>query len=192
MEGFFDLPEFTNIRKLFIRGQQGLLVRGNDQKKISELIKEVYNSFGIERLILFLKTLEAFANTEDYELLSSLGFANSITTADTERINKVMNFSMENYTREIKMEEITDLVNLNESSFCRYFKSRTHKTFSRFLNEIRIANACKLLINSNMTISEVCYKTGYNNISYFTRQFKLITNLTAREYAKKYLKSADR
>ena len=189
MKGFFDLPEFTQVKKLFIHGQQGVLIRGRDHKKISELIKEVYNSSGIDRLILFLKTLETIANATDYELLSGVGYANAATTADTERINKVMNFLMDNYAKEFNVQEIADLVNLNKSSFCRYFKSRTHKTSSQFLNEIRIAHACKLLINNNMTISEICYETGYNNISHFNRQFKLITSQTAREYAKKYFKS---
>jgi AraC-like DNA-binding protein len=191
MRGFFDLPEFSQIKKLFKLGQQGVLIRGNDHKKISLLIKEVYNSSGIERLILFLKTLETIANTSEYELLSGIGFANSVTTEDTERINKVMSFLMDNYTQEFNLQEIADIVNLNKSSFCRYFKNRTHKTCSQFLNEIRIAHACKLLINSNMTISEICYEVGYNNISHFNRQFKLITSLTAREYVKKYLRSAD-
>jgi AraC-like DNA-binding protein len=191
MRGFFDLPEFTQIKKLFKLGQQGVLIRGKDHKKISSLIKEVYNTSGIERLILFIKTLETIANTSDYELLSGIGFANSVTTEDTERINKVMSFLMDNYTKEFNLQEIAHIVNLNKSSFCRYFKNRTHKTCSQFLNEIRIAHACKLLINSNMTISEIGYEVGYNNISHFNRQFKLITSLTAREYVKKYLRSAD-
>jgi len=189
MKGFFDLPEFTHVKKLFIRGQQGVLIRGRDHRRISELIKSVYHASGIERLILFLRTLETIAKTPDFELLSSIGYANAITTTDTERINTVMSFLMENYAREINVQEIADLVSLNKSSFCRYFKSRTHKTCSQFLNEIRIAHACKLLLNSNMTISEIGYEIGYNNISHFNRQFKMITEMTAKEYAKKYFKS---
>ena len=189
-EGFFDLPEFTRIKKLFLLGQQGLLIRGKDHKKISELVKETVSSSGIDRLILFLKTLDAIANTEEYDLLSSSGYTSSVNLADTERINVVMNYIMKNYAREIKTEELASLANLTESSFCRYFKSRTKKTCSQFLNEIRILNACKLLVNSDMTITQICYETGYNNISHFNRQFKLKTGLTAKEYAKKYLKEA--
>lgn len=185
--GFYDLPEFVQIKKLFLLGQQGLLIKGSDKNKIIELIKAVFNSFGIERLINFLKTLEAVSKTTNYELLSNLGYQNSVTTTDTERINKVMNFLLENYTNEINMDELASLVNLNKSSFCRYFKGRTHKTCSQFLNEIRITHACKMLITSNLTISEICYKIGYNNISHFNRQFKLITGLTAGVYAKKYM-----
>jgi len=190
MKGFFDLPEFPHIKKLFLLGQQGLLIKGKERREISELVKKVYTSSGIERLIFFLKTLDALASTTDYALLSSPGYTNSINIADSERINKVMTFLMENYTQEINLEELASLVSLNKSSFCRYFKYRTHKTCSQFLNEIRIANACKLLTNRNMSISAVCYETGYNNISHFNRQFKLITTLTAREYVKKYLKNA--
>ena len=190
-EGFFDLPEFIHIKKLFNLGQQGLVVKGNKQKEIAALIKAVYNTTGIERLVQFFKTLDTIANNTEYELLSSLGYANSITNIDTERINKIMSFLMENYSQDIDMDEIAALVNLNQSSFCRYFKSKTHKTCSQFLNEIRIAHACKLLINSNRSISEICYETGYNNISHFNRQFKLITSLTASGYAKKYLRNAN-
>ena len=102
-----------------------------------------------------------------------------------------MNFLMDNYTRDINTDEIAKLVNMNKSSFCRYFKARTHKTCSHFLNEIRIAHACKLLVNTNMSATQVCYETGYNNISHFNRQFKLITGSTAKTYAKQYLKNAD-
>jgi AraC-like DNA-binding protein len=187
-EGFFDLPEFTQIRKLFLLGQQGFLVReGEDHKKISSLVKQVISSQGIDRLILFLKTLDAFANTKEYDLLSMLGYENSVDLADAERINTVMNFVMTNYSEDIKISKIAKLISLTEASFCRYFKSKTHKTFSQFLNEVRILNACKLLVDSNMTITQICYNTGYNNISHFNRQFKLITGLTAKEYAKKYL-----
>jgi AraC-like DNA-binding protein len=191
MKGFFDLPEFTRIKELFKLAQQGvLIIKEADQKIISELIKGVYNSKGIERLILFFRTLETIANTTDYQLLSRLGYTNSVSNADTERINKVMNYLMDNYTQEIQLDKIADLVNLNRSSFCRYFKNKTHKTCSQFLNEIRIANACKLLITGEMTISQICYEIGYNNISHFNRQFKLINGLTAKEYAKNYLKNA--
>jgi AraC-like DNA-binding protein len=188
-KGFFDIPELAQIKNLFQRGQQGMLIRANNRREISELVKKVYYSSGIERIIFFLKTLEKFADSKDYDLLSSPGYTDSFNIADTERINKVMNFIMENYIRDIKLEEIAGLVSLNKSSFCRYFRSKTHKTCSQFINEIRIAHACKLLTNSDLTISEICYQIGYNNISHFNRQFKLITGLTAREYSKKYLKN---
>ena len=184
---FFELPEFKRIRNLFQLGQQGMSITGQAYEKISGLIKKVYKTRGIERLTLFLKILDSLADTKEFKLLSSPGYTRSINITDGDRINKVMEYLMENYKQHIVLEEAARLVNLNKSSFCRYFKSRTRKTFTQFLNEIRTAHACKLLTNTKMTISEICYEVGYNNISHFNRQFKLITSLTASEYAKKYL-----
>lgn len=186
-DGFFDLPEFAQVKKLFLLGEQGFSVRaGKDHQEISALIKQTVTSSGIDRLVSFIRTLEAFANAKDYDLLSSPGYITTFNLADAERINIVMNYVMEQYTEEINIKKVASLINLTEASFCRYFKYKTHKTFSQFLNEVRILNACKLLVNSNMTITQICYKTGYNNISHFNRQFKSITGLTANQYKKKY------
>lgn len=190
-DGFFDLPELAHIKKLFLRGQQGVLIqKGKDHEQISALVKGVVRSTGFDRLSLFLKTLDAIANTKDSNLLCSPGYTNSVDLSDTERIDTIMRFVMEHYSDDVKLETVANLANLTKASFCRYFKAKTHKTFSQFLNEIRILNACKLLVNSDMTVTEICYNTGYNNISHFNRQFKLITGLTAKEYAKKYLKES--
>jgi len=187
---FFELPEFANVRKLFSEGQQGLLIRRQGQKKISKLVKQVYNTKGIERIRYFLKTLETLAEIKEFEPLSSPGYVLTSTTSDQNRINKVIDYLMMHYQKDIVLDEVANLVNLNKSSFCRYFKSRTSKTYSEFLNEIRVAHACKLLAENNMSVSEICYETGYNNISHFNRKFKQITGLTASDYAKKYLDAA--
>ncbi len=185
---FFNLPEFVNLKKLFALGQQGLLIEGDEErKKISSLVKKVYYNSGIERIVFFLKALDALTRAKDYSLLSSAGYTNRSNLADADRINKVMGYLLENYHRDANLDEVAGLVGLNKSSFCRFFKARTNKTFSQFLNEIRVVHACKLLLKGNRKIFEVCYETGYNNISHFNRQFKLITGLTAKEYVKEYL-----
>lgn len=187
-EGFFIMPEFSQIKNLLERCNQGVKIGpGKDHKKISSLVKETVLHKGIEQLILFLKTLEGFANAEQYDLLSLPDYHSSVNLMDAKRINEVMNYIMQNYSEDVKIEEAAALSGLTKASFCRYFKSKTHKTFSYFLNEVRIQNACKLLVNTDRTVSQICYDCGYNNISHFNRQFKLITGLTATEYAHKYL-----
>jgi len=188
-EGFFNLAELSHIRKLFALGRQGIQIRGKDHAPIAALVRKVYQSSGFERLMAFLQTLDAFAHAQDYELLSSSVYAESAINTETDRINRVIDYLMENYTQEIGLKKLADLANMNKASFCRYFKSRTHKTCSQFLNEIRIIHSCKLLVNSNMTVSEICYETGYNNISHFNRQFKLITGSSAKQFKKQYLKN---
>lgn len=116
-----------------------------------------------------------------------MGYTTTLNLADADRINTVMNYVMDNYSEEIKIDRVAQLINLTNASFCRYFKFKTHKTFTQFLNEIRIQNACKLLLKTNLTITQICYKTGYNNISHFNRQFKLITGTTAYRYKKEFI-----
>ena len=186
-EHFFDLPEFQNLKKLFALSKQGIRYNNKKEKKtISNLIKRAHACSGIERLIFFLYTLEALTKARDYSLLSGMGYTDSVNKSGTDRINQVISFLMENYTRDIDLNEISILTNLNKSSFCRFFKARTKKTLFQFLNEIRIAHACKKLTLEHKTITSICYETGYNNISHFNRQFKKVTGLTAKEYAKKY------
>jgi AraC-like DNA-binding protein len=183
---FFDLPEFIKVRKIFKLGQQGILIKGTNHRHISNLIKKVYTSSGIERISTFLTTLDAIATNMEYELLSSPGYANSINDLDADRINKVMRYFMENFSADLDLDKVADLVHLNKSSFCRYFRNRTNKTCSHVLNEIRIAHSCKLITNTDLTISSICYEVGYNNISHFNRQFRLITGLSPGEYRNRH------
>src|SRR5690606_17159892 len=118
-QGFFSLPELSPIRRLFELGKQGVLIKkGQDHVKISRLIKKVYTSAGFERLTAFLNTLHAFANAADYQLLSSPAYAeNSINRRETERINKVMDYLMENHTRNIPLDELASIAHMNKTSF---------------------------------------------------------------------------
>ncbi len=89
---------------------------------------------------------------------------------------------MNNFSRKIKLDEIATVANLSPTAFCRYFKSRTNKTFVGFLNEIRVGYACKLLLEREKSASEICYLSGFNNLTNFNIQFKKIKNLTPIEY----------
>jgi AraC-like DNA-binding protein len=188
---FFGLPELSSIRRLFELGKQGVLVpKGKDHAKISGMIKQVYASSGFDRLVTFLLTLHALANVDDYQLLSSQVYAeNTMSHSGTERINKVIDYMVNHYSEEVRLGFLAGLINMNKASFCRYFKAVVHKTCTQFLNEIRIANSCKLLVNTDMSVSEICYMSGYNNISHFNRQFKRITGLSAKRYRIQVLSS---
>ena len=186
--GFFMVPELSHIAKLFELGQRGISITGSDHARIARMVKDVYQATGFNRLVLFLQLLDALATTKEYELLSTPFYAQNIHKMETDRINKVIDFMMENYRKDITLDELAAIINMNKASFCRYFKTRVHKTYTQFLNEIRITQACKLLLSDQMNISEICYETGYNNISHFNRQFKLMTGMSAKAYRKQLIK----
>lgn len=183
--GFFSLPELNPVAKLFELGQQGITILGTDRIQICQLIKSVYHASGLNRLIRFLQLLDALASIKEFELLSTSFYAQNIHRFETDRLNKVIDFMMENYRNDIDLDQLAAIAEMNKASFCRYFKSRVHKTCTQFLNEIRITQACKQLLSDQFTISQICYEVGYNNISHFNRQFKLLTGMSAKAYRNK-------
>ena len=124
------------------------------------------------------------ANSKDYNLLSSPGYTNVSKGDDVEKMRMVYDYVMTHFKSKISLEEIADMLNMTTTSFCRYFKPRANKTFSRFVNEIRIGHARKLLLEDNFNISQISYECGFFTLSNFNRQFKSIAKISPHEYRK--------
>ncbi len=129
--------------------------------------------------------MELLSQSKEYEYLASLSYKNMYAEKDTGRIHKVYQFLIQNFHRDVELQEVSDLCNLTPNAFCRFFKSRTQKSFTQFLNELRIGHACKLLQNEVYSVSDVCYECGYNNLTNFNKFFKNITGKTPSEYRKR-------
>jgi YesN/AraC family two-component response regulator len=104
------------------------------------------------------------------------------------KINKIFGYVMDHFTESVELNTAAELVGMNKAAFCRYFKKRTKKTFSEFLNEVRIGHACKLISQDNLGITESAYLSGYNSPSYFYKQFKNIKGVSPTEYQSKLIK----
>src|SRR5690606_5437403 len=105
---------------------------------------------------------------------------------DNERIQAVFDYSIKNFKRKIKLEEIADVANISPNSFCRFFKSRTRKTYSQFLIELRVGYACKLLIETNQCLKRLCFESGFNNFTSFHKYFKIITGKSPMMYQREF------
>ena len=103
-----------------------------------------------------------------------------------ERVNIIYDYSLRHFRRAIQLEEIAAVANISPNSFCRFFKSRTRKTYSRFLLELRVGHACKLLIENNLNIKQICFESGFNNFTGFYKYLKLITGKSPLSYQKLY------
>lgn len=99
-----------------------------------------------------------------------------------------MHFINHNYQSKIVQEEIAEKVGMSTAAFCRFFKEKTGKPFTNFVNEMRVAYACKLLIEGKMTISQICFECGFNNLSNFNRTFKKVSGYTPRAYQEQFIK----
>ncbi len=183
---FLEAPEMARIRQVLESAARGLEIRGATRERIAGLMGDILGLSGMERLLRLLSILHVLADSEECVLLSHAGAA-GIQVKDSERINRIYEYVMSRFTETISIGDVADRVHMCPSAFCRYFKKRTRKTFSFFLNEIRIGHACKLIIEGELSVTEVCFLSGFNNVSYFNRQFKAIKKVTPSEFRHAYL-----
>jgi len=187
---FFSLPELHKINNLLDNAAFGVRIKGRDAAKIGEKIIQISEAEGWKRLLLMIEMLCMMSEAKEFELLSSKAYTEASKYANQEKMSDLFNFMITNHNRDIKLEEVADRANMNTSAFCRYFKKSTSKTFSLAINEIRIGFACKHIINTNKSISEIAFECGYNNISYFNRVFKTIKHVTPQRYREIHLESS--
>jgi AraC-like DNA-binding protein len=183
---FWEMPESQSVHKLIKRSQRGIKVNGKSLERITLLMKLIAKSDGLERITLLLSILETMAKQKEYQYLASPIAQYTINETDSNRLNNVYKYVNNNYYNEIKLENVARIANLSTPAFCRYFKERTNKTFIKFLNEIRISHACRLLVEEELSVANIGYTCGYSNVSYFIKKFKNITGLTPLNYRKEY------
>ena len=167
-----NIPEFREISQLIERAKLGLKFSATTSQQVGQLMQEMNALTGLDRMLALLKVLGLLSKAPDTETIASPGFINHFAQARDAKLDKVYDYVMNHFQEPIVVDDIADLVSMNKSSFCRYFKKITQKTFTEFLNDIRIGFACKLLTEKRMGILEISYHCGYNNISHFNRQFR--------------------
>ncbi len=183
---FFKKPECLEIKNMLDRSRRGIQFHKSFADEVSKDFNELTSKSGIERLLAFLDLLNKMGRTKAYDYLTSepMYLNNQV---DSDRIKKVFEYVIQNFQKEIKLEDIASLASMSQSAFSRYFKKRTRKTFSTFLTEIRIEHACKLLQQDKLNVSEISYESGFNNLSNFNRQFKSIKKTTPLTYRSRFL-----
>ncbi|WP_161890337.1 AraC family transcriptional regulator [Pontibacter russatus] len=183
-EHFLSLPEAYPVHKLLLYSKRGIRIKGETKNRITALVQQMLRLDGFERMIQLFTILHLLSLSKELEPLSSVGFDGPQNDSDSKKINDVFTYIMNNFSEEVKLQEAASIANMSVNAFCRYFKQHTRKTFSSFLNEIRIGHACRLLIEDRWNVRETAFDCGFDNISYFNRQFKNITSYTPSEYVK--------
>ena len=179
---FMKLPELKTIHDFMERSSRGVSFQGDSRRRFGGRIKRIAKLQGFKRLHALLDLLYEMAQSEEYSYLSRLSFAHERKDTDHRKINDVFEYVMQHFNEDIRLQQIADVAHMSETAFCRYFKQRTRMTFSRFLNEVRVGHACRLLMEGGLQVTEICYRCGFNNVSNFNRQFKLITGYTPSTY----------
>jgi len=182
-----SLPEARLLPLLFEKAKRGMVIINGSRDKLIPLIEAVLKAEGLDRLIALLSILKVLSETKDYHQVTRETSFYQSNKYETERLNVVCNYTMANYSQPITLEQVAAISNLTATSFCRYFKLMTNKTYYDFLTEIRISHACHFLIEDKMSVDQIADKCGFFNISNFYRQFKKVIGVTPLTYKREYL-----
>jgi AraC-like DNA-binding protein len=185
-EAFLHLPETKPLRSLFEKARRGILINAREEDTIPVLIGNIRSSEGMGRIIALIECLSAFAASSHHQLLSSIGFRPDFSEQESHRINAIYDYSFRHFTRKISLDEVAAVAGLVPNSFCRYFRSRTGKTYTQFLTELRVGHACKLLLDNRVSIKQLCYESGFNNFTCFHKNFKELTGKTPQLYQREH------
>lgn len=178
---FLQKPELFAINQLLKKSKRGLAFRKTTVEKVSPILLEMHKQNETRKLFSLLDVLNTLSETDDFLFLTPKDYAYD-HTQDEDRMHAVNRYVYEHFFERISIRDIALVANMTESSFCRYFKSRTLKSFTKFLNEVRISYACKLLNNETYSVTDACFESGFTNLSYFNRQFKAIMKMSPKAY----------
>jgi AraC-like DNA-binding protein len=174
---------FTPIKKLLIDSRQGLQFYGPDAERIKDEIMELTRIQGFQTATMFLNILNSLAQAPRRKLVSNMYESeNLIHESKSRRVSKVCRHIEENISHKITLSDAAKMVNMSDSAFSHFFKKQTGISFITYINNLRVAKACDLLANTNLSASEICYDCGFNNKSNFIRLFSKRKNMTPIEY----------
>ncbi|PWK80028.1 AraC-like DNA-binding protein [Mucilaginibacter oryzae] len=184
------LSAFGNVRKIesFLnKAQRGVELKGKCREAVVKLMYRILQQEGLPKIITLLEILDLMSSDEGYNLLASTNYTNQYQYHDSKRMDQVFKYIFDNFREDISLNTIADVANMNTYAFCRFFKARTKKSFTQFVNETRIGYACKLLANKDYSITDIAYECGFNNVSNFNRFFKVIKKTSPRQYRNQLL-----
>jgi AraC-like DNA-binding protein len=182
---FLAKPEMGNIKKLFDRAKQGISFRGETKNILSQKFKKLLSLSHFERLIELLNILQELAKSEEYIFLNSADIRYNFSQKDQARLMKIYSFVEQNYSQGFDIQEVAEMCNLTVPAFCNYFKKNLNQTFTDFTNEYRINQAAKLLLEG-LEIVDICYRCGFNNVSYFGRVFKQFKGTNPSQFRRNF------
>ncbi|WP_139925415.1 AraC family transcriptional regulator [Hymenobacter sp. DG01] len=182
---FWDKPEMAAIRQLLARSHEGLSFRGSTRTAVGPVLRQLLEAPPFMRLLLLLQALQQLAQapTTDCLPLHAGTGGQGLNGKEQQRLSRVYQFVEQNYQRaSLSVQEVADVAHLSVPAFCRYFKKMTRHTLTDFLQEYRVGQACRLLLDDDLAVTEVCYSCGFNNLSHFNKTFRKYTGQSPTEY----------
>ncbi|MDB5002050.1 MAG: AraC family transcriptional regulator [Mucilaginibacter sp.] len=186
-EHLMGKEEMVQLKKLFKRSSRGLEFYGDVKQKVITLMKELVELSGLDAFIHLLRILNLLSSTKEYHYISHNEYYDPVKENETDRMSSVYEYILKNYRKKIHLNELADMLYMTPSSFSRYFTTANNKGFAKFISELRVKHACKLLTETDLTISAISERSGFKTLSNFNKQFKDEMKKKPSDYKKEFL-----
>ncbi|MGM9804103.1 MAG: AraC family transcriptional regulator [Muribaculaceae bacterium] len=189
-ENFLSKNQLSSIRNLLNKAKRGVAFGMPAIMKVYSILDDItHTQPGFYRVIKLLTILYELSVDDHAHVLSSSSFARQRVSSDSRRVQKVEDYIDKNYNTEIRLQELSDMVGMTPTAFSRFFKLRTGKTISEYIIDIRLGVAMRQLVDSTMSVAEICYDCGFNNVSNFNRLFKRKKGCSPKTFRENYRKN---
>lgn len=186
---FFQKPEMVEIARLLEKSAGGIAFHGGVRNRVGLEMQTIGKMPPFQQVLALLDILNTLAETNECKVLNKTVWLATLAPSDSERINKVYAYLVENFRQEIDLDHAASSIHMTPTAFCRYFKKMTKKTFFDLVTEYRVRYASQLLVNQpDKSVTEICFESGFGNVSHFNKQFKAVTNYTPLHYRKAFEK----
>ncbi len=181
---FYELKETQKINELFFQAGKGISIIGKTNKQIAKKLEKLLLKKDFEVIIGLFEILSLLSESQDRVYINNEAYSTAHKDSKKDRLSEVFQYVNENYKKDIVLIEIAAIANMTPTSFCRMFKLKTKKSFVEYLNEIRVSKACKFLLETDLSMSEIAYECGYKTASNFNKLFKKFMGMTPTEFKK--------
>ncbi|MDQ0470697.1 AraC family transcriptional regulator [Labrys wisconsinensis] len=175
-------PEIAKLEPFLALAMRGLAFHGETRRRGAALMEAMGEVSGLERLALFLQLLCLLATSGEHQVLSSEDFAPDTAQHAMDSISRALVFIVDNFRHDIRLTDLARLMDMSEWACSRFFKKNSGNSFSEYLTMLRISEACKLLADSDLPITDICFEVGYSNVSNFNRVFRARRGMTPSAY----------
>ncbi|MFL9905366.1 AraC family transcriptional regulator [Paraburkholderia sp. RL17-337-BIB-A] len=177
-----SFPEWRQVEALLADSRRGVLFGAETSAAIRPLFLELLGARGLRRLVLFMSMIESLMNAEDRETLASPAYQVDPSGFASSRINHALSYIGKNLANDLRESDLAQLAGQSVSAFSRYFRRHTGLPFVQYVNRMRINLACQLLADDELSVTDICFKAGFNNLSNFNRQFLAVKGMAPSKF----------
>ena len=185
---WLERNDMNRVQRLFQLAGHGLEISGPTRKRVAQLLRRAPSTRGIHRLILTLQILALLGSSRDLRRIGSPGFAPELQISDRDRMAMISAFVEERIAEPLYLKQVARHAGMSEVSLSRYFRSRTGKTFPAYLNELRVARVCRLLAETDSTVTEIALSCGFDSMANFDHQFRRLHGCSPTAYRQQALR----